>query len=431
VGIEPTVDRKTFRIRWKDGAGHRHHIDPPLTPNERAALQKNADQFQRVTRDPYKHIPGQPPGNVAIRPNVQSQLDDHAAQIRRLGKRVVEDVVEIGRRLVKAKELTKELEGPGHWLSWLEREFEWTDRQALNYTRVYEMASRSEKFSEVSIPVSGLYLLAAPSTPESARQEVIDRAANGESPSVAEVKEIIQEHKSASIAEEGEIPGATEADDVCGDRDHHADDQDDDSYDHGDAPDDGDYRDEGDDHDHGEEEQDEDDHPTPNVTGIPVVDNAHEVAPAGIEVASAPVNFAGRPAIAEVAAQDQQIGIPYPGPIAHEAQGGVEPPAPATATRKSTKRSILNTWDESPPDERELIADLVLEQYFELASGTDIFAHIPVARRTEVMRDLLDRLTVDGMCQVISPEFRKQLQASVQTGKPQDARCNEHLGSHH
>ena len=44
---------------------------------------------------------------------------------------------------------------------------------------VYEI-SKSAKFADLDIPVSGLYLLAAPSTPDEVRSDAIDRAANGE-----------------------------------------------------------------------------------------------------------------------------------------------------------------------------------------------------------------------------------------------------------
>jgi hypothetical protein len=52
--------------------------------------------------------------------------------------------------------------GHGNWLPWLEREFGWTDRTARNFMAVHEAAAKSEKFSDLNVPVSGLYLLAAP-----------------------------------------------------------------------------------------------------------------------------------------------------------------------------------------------------------------------------------------------------------------------------
>jgi hypothetical protein len=64
--------------------------------------------------------------------------------------------IEIGCRLAACK---AEL-GHGNWLPWLDREFGWSDRTALNFMRVYEMVTKSEKFSDLSLPVSSLYLLA-------------------------------------------------------------------------------------------------------------------------------------------------------------------------------------------------------------------------------------------------------------------------------
>jgi hypothetical protein len=120
-------------------------------------------------------------------------LAEHADAIRSLGKRVIADVIEIGRRLTEAKKLA----GRGNWLLWLEREFGWTDKTAENFVNVYKLSQQAkiENFSDLSLPVSGLYLLAAPSTPKEARDEIIDRAEAGEKVSVAEIKETIAEAK--------------------------------------------------------------------------------------------------------------------------------------------------------------------------------------------------------------------------------------------
>lgn len=117
----------------------------------------------------------------------EATLADHADAIRTLGKRVIADVIEIGRRLTEAKRIA----GHGNWLPWLEREFRWTDRTALNFMRVHELAMKSETVSDLDIPVRGLYLLAAPSTPDEARAEVLARAEGGEALSVADVQRTV------------------------------------------------------------------------------------------------------------------------------------------------------------------------------------------------------------------------------------------------
>jgi hypothetical protein len=120
-------------------------------------------------------------------------LAEHAAEIRRLGKRAVEDVIEIGRRLTIIRhglDGSPPLLGHGEWLPWLEREFAWTDDTALNFMRVYEM-SKSRNFRDLCLPVSALYMLAAPSTPPEVQDEIIARAEAGEKVTVAQVKTAI------------------------------------------------------------------------------------------------------------------------------------------------------------------------------------------------------------------------------------------------
>jgi hypothetical protein len=116
-----------------------------------------------------------------------SGLAKHADAIRKLGKRVVGDVIEIGARLTECKRIC----GHGRWLPWLRQEFGWEETTALRYMRLHELAqSKSGKLPD--LPVSALYLLAAPSTPEAAKAEVIARAEAGEALRVAEVKRTIE-----------------------------------------------------------------------------------------------------------------------------------------------------------------------------------------------------------------------------------------------
>jgi hypothetical protein len=114
-------------------------------------------------------------------------LDQHAAEIRRLHKRAASDIVEIGRRLA----ICKERAGHGEWLPWLDREFGWKEQSARNFMQVYELSLKSPNFGDLGIGVSSLYLLAAPSTPEEARTEIIERAEKGEHLSVQAVKTTI------------------------------------------------------------------------------------------------------------------------------------------------------------------------------------------------------------------------------------------------
>jgi hypothetical protein len=117
-------------------------------------------------------------------------LTEHATAIRQLGKRVVTDVIEIGRHLAEAKKIA----GHGNWLPWLKHEFGWTEMTATRFMNVYEM-SKSNNLLDLELPISSLYLLAAPSTPEETRTELIERAKSGEVIKLFEIKENIKATK--------------------------------------------------------------------------------------------------------------------------------------------------------------------------------------------------------------------------------------------
>ena len=61
------------------------------------------------------------------------------------------------------------LAGYGDWLPWLEREFAWTEMTATRYTRymnLFTLSLKSNTVLDLDLPMGGLYLLAAPSTPD-------------------------------------------------------------------------------------------------------------------------------------------------------------------------------------------------------------------------------------------------------------------------
>ena len=132
-----------------------------------------------------------------VKPDVfhTESLAAHAAEIRRLGKRLITDVIEIGRHLTEVRAELRETVGHGHFHAWIGQEFGWSDRTTLNFMRVYELSLKSETVSDLNLPMRELYLLAAPSTPEEAVNEIIERAAAGEPMFGAEVKEIIAKAK--------------------------------------------------------------------------------------------------------------------------------------------------------------------------------------------------------------------------------------------
>jgi Protein of unknown function (DUF3102) len=94
---------------------------------------------------------------------------EHAEEIRRLGRRTIENVIEIGRRLTLCK---KEI-GHGGWGNWLKQEFDWSESTALRFMQVAEaFGSNPSRVTDLKLPLRAIYLLAAPSTPAKAVEEI-------------------------------------------------------------------------------------------------------------------------------------------------------------------------------------------------------------------------------------------------------------------
>lgn len=106
---------------------------------------------------------------------IASAARESAASIRKLNECAKMAVVEIGKHLIEMKEVL----GHGNFLPWIESEFRWSERAARNFMQVAE-AFKSAKFADLAIDTSALYVLAAPSTPEPVRAQMIERAEAGE-----------------------------------------------------------------------------------------------------------------------------------------------------------------------------------------------------------------------------------------------------------
>jgi Protein of unknown function (DUF3102) len=83
--------------------------------------------------------------------------------------------LEVGERLSRARARAPH----GLWLPYLKVTFQWTDATARRYMKLYEL-SKSYNLSNLKIPRSALYLLAAASTPEKTRDDILKRAEAGE-----------------------------------------------------------------------------------------------------------------------------------------------------------------------------------------------------------------------------------------------------------
>jgi N6-adenosine-specific RNA methylase IME4 len=136
-----------------------------------------------------------PPGD-----NLDHFLAQKAEAIRALARGLVRDAIEIGRNLhdVQVELARRGGDHSGRFLQWLEHEFTgWSQRSAYNFIDLYNLSTTPEFATFAnweSLGLSGLYKLAAPGTPNSARVEVVARAGAGEHLKNDEVKAIIAQH---------------------------------------------------------------------------------------------------------------------------------------------------------------------------------------------------------------------------------------------
>jgi hypothetical protein len=113
------------------------------------------------------------------------------------------DAITIGKELSEAKSL---LVKHGDWEDWLETSFKWTPWTATNFLTVYEMSreyeltSKTEKFSDLPIKLSALYLLARSTTPDTVRADLIEMAKAGTTVTHAMAQHKIAEAKRTAPA---------------------------------------------------------------------------------------------------------------------------------------------------------------------------------------------------------------------------------------
>lgn len=108
----------------------------------------------------------------AKRKHIQNQTGEIRARLRRSAQ----DIWEIGQRLTDVRSQLKH----GQFDAWIKAEFGWSRRTAYNFLSVYEAFPESANFAQVDIAVSALYLMAAPSTSPKLRNQILERAQQGE-----------------------------------------------------------------------------------------------------------------------------------------------------------------------------------------------------------------------------------------------------------
>lgn len=130
-----------------------------------------------------------------------SHLDDETrivvrqrtSEIKNLMRLTAENIINIGHKLIEVKEKL----GHGSFQNWLRSEFEWSEQTARQFMQVYRWSQTIENKNFVfsQLATSALYLLAAPSTPTEAREEVLGLVDGDEKVSYTRVKNIVDRYK--------------------------------------------------------------------------------------------------------------------------------------------------------------------------------------------------------------------------------------------
>jgi len=120
------------------------------------------------------------------------------AEIRILVKQTAQGIIEIGQRLIEVRDKIEH----GQFLQWVEAE------TGMGKSTVYKFMNVAERFptdGNLDFSPKVLYLLVAPSTPEPARTEALDRAESGEKITHSVAKEITERHKAELAAKQQTI----------------------------------------------------------------------------------------------------------------------------------------------------------------------------------------------------------------------------------
>lgn len=121
---------------------------------------------------------------------------ERAERVHNLARMTAASIVQIGQYLTEVKERL----GHGNFRAWTLKEFGWQKTAANSFMQVFENI-KCPNFGQLEIDISALYLIAAPSTPEPVRAEVIRRAGQGEPVSHAGARALVQR-----FVETGKLP---------------------------------------------------------------------------------------------------------------------------------------------------------------------------------------------------------------------------------
>lgn len=126
-------------------------------------------------------------------PKAQIIVKQKTAEIKRLIRQTAQDIIKVGQNLTEVKQQLKH----GEFRNWLKTEFNWSISSATKFMQVSEQF-KNVNFTHFNFATSALYILAAPSTPENAREYAIQLASRGENITYSLAKLIVKHHKEST-----------------------------------------------------------------------------------------------------------------------------------------------------------------------------------------------------------------------------------------
>lgn len=122
--------------------------------------------------------------------NTQITVRQKTSEIKSLIRQTAQDIFYVGQKLAEVKQQLKH----GEFRNWLKTEFNWSISSATKFMQVSEQF-KNVNFTHFNFATSALYVLAAPSTPEQAREHALQLASKGENITYSLAKLIIKRHK--------------------------------------------------------------------------------------------------------------------------------------------------------------------------------------------------------------------------------------------
>lgn len=141
---------------------------------------------------------------AGLDPETRITVRQKTDELKGLLRAAAQNIYDIGAKLTDVREQLRH-NREGGFEGWLDAEFGMSPRTAYRFINVYEQFANSANLAELDIAASALYLLAAPSTPEAAREEALRQAEQGQRITHQAAKHIIQETEPEPTESEIEI----------------------------------------------------------------------------------------------------------------------------------------------------------------------------------------------------------------------------------